>query len=170
MCTSHTGILVFYTVIIGKRFASPIKASPRQKRACSREEKRLFDSNSSSSIGGSNTSTTPCSSIPDSPSPSAQTTPIGEELDSNYQVHELPNIDAHNEEADPMIKTALLTRVELLEAENVRLKETNTSDCQKYLRIEGIRDDKLIRFYTGFVSLAVFTAFFKFFGTCCGSP
>ena len=77
------------------------------------------------------------------PSP-IHTTPIGEEFDSNYQVHELPNIDVHTEEADPMIKTALLARVEMLEAENVRLKGKGTSDCQKYLCIENIQDDKLI--------------------------
>lgn len=115
---------------------------------------------SRSSIGSNSTSTTPYSvSELSVPSP-IHTTPIGEEFDSIYQVHELSNIDVHTEEADPMIKIALLARVEMLEAENVRLKGKGTSDCQKYLRIENIQDDKLIQFYTGFVSLVIFTAFF----------
>lgn len=68
------------------------------------------------------TSITPCR-IPKFFAPSlAHTTPIGEEFDSNYQVHKLPNTDVNTEEADPMIKTALLAHVEMLKAENVRLK------------------------------------------------
>ena len=68
----------------------------------------------------------------------AHATPIGEEFDSNYQVHELFNTDVNTEEADPMIKIVLLAHIEILKAENVRLKVKGTSDCQKYLHIESI--------------------------------
>ena len=37
-----------------------------------------------------------------------------------------------------------MAHIEMLEAENVRLIENSTDDCQSYLCIENIHDDKLI--------------------------
>lgn len=61
-----------------------------------------------------------------------------------HHIHKLPNVYAHNEKADTIIKIALLVHVEILEAENVRLKEKSTSDYQKHLHTDSIQDDKLI--------------------------
>lgn len=66
-----------------------------------------------------------------------------------------------------LVNTALLARVEALEAENSRLKR-DLDKCEKkrqYFRLEQVKhDDKLIRFYTGFVSYAIFLLFFNFLG------
>ena len=66
-----------------------------------------------------------------------------------------------------LVNTALFARVEALEAENSRLMRDldNCEKKRKYFRLELVKhDDKLIRFYTGFVSYAVFLSFFDFLG------
>ena len=70
-------------------------------------------------------------------------------------------------DTEVLVNTALLARVEALEAENSRLKR-DLDKCEKkrqYFRLEQVKhDDKLIRFYTGFVSYAIFLSFFNFLG------
>ena len=92
---------------------------------------------------------------------------VGEQLDMNYTVHELPT----NPVAAPpvpsaaewnLINRALLTRIESLEAENTRLKKCICVPTkQPKFTVEQIRDDdRLFSFYTGFKSYVVFLAFF----------
>ena len=70
-------------------------------------------------------------------------------------------------DTEVLVNTALLARVEALEAENSRLKR-DLDKCEnkrQYFRLEQVKhDDTLIRFYTGFVSYAVFLSFFNFLG------
>ena len=62
-----------------------------------------------------------------------------------------------------LLNTALLARIEYLEAENDRLKASLSKP--QYLRIEQVQhDDHLFCFYTGFTSFAIFIAFFEFLG------
>lgn len=50
------------------------------------------------------------------------TTPIGEQLHSDYEVHELPSESGSSvqqaSQTDVLVNTALLARIEFLEAEN----------------------------------------------------
>ena len=106
--------------------------------------------------------------------PPSYVTTTGEQLlDTGYQVHELPNlgdVDDINDHVpdtgtDPVVHTALLARIEYLEAENAKLKSVCSQDSKKYFRIEDIKDDdKLVCFYTEFISFKVFQAFFEFLG------
>ena len=70
-------------------------------------------------------------------------------------------------DTEVLVNTALLARVEALEAENSRLKR-DLDKCEnkrQYFRLEQVKHvDTLIRFYTGFVSYAVFLSFFNFLG------
>ena len=70
-------------------------------------------------------------------------------------------------DTEVLVNTALLGRVEALEAENSRLNR-DLDNCEKkrqYFRLEQVKhDDELIHFYTGFVSYAVFLSFFNFLG------
>ena len=67
------------------------------------------------------------------------------------------------EEISNVIDTALLARIELLESENAKIKKESSK--MQYFRVEDIQDnDKLVSFYTGFVSFMVFSAFFEFLG------
>lgn len=62
-----------------------------------------------------------------------------------------------------LLSHALLSRIELLESENVQLK--SLAKEKSNFRIEHIEyNDKLVSVYTGFVSFMVFTAFFEFLG------
>jgi len=113
------------------------------------------------------------SSSPPPPSPPEPplTALVGEQLDMNYTVHELPTTPVA---APPvpsaaernLINRALLTRIESLEAENARLKKcTCVPNKQSKFTVEQIRDDdRLFSFYTGFKSYVVFLAFFQFLG------
>ena len=70
-------------------------------------------------------------------------------------------------DTEVLVNTALLARVEALEAENSRLKR-DLDKCEnkrQYFRLEEVKhNDTLIRFHTGFVSYAVFLSFFNFLG------
>ena len=82
-----------------------------------------------------------------------------------YHVHELPgpSTSESNSSDNQLISLALLTHIEFLEAEK-RQTESKKKEKQDF-RIEDIRhDDKLIRFYTGFFSYAVFLTFFEQLG------
>ena len=60
---------------------------------------------------------------------------------------------------DCLVKASLLARTEIFTSENTQLKiQVNE---KRYFRIEDIKnDDRMVRFYTGFVSFSVFTSFF----------
>ena len=108
---------------------------------------------------------------------------IGEQLLGNYQVHELPS-DSTDDTSDYLpqshhslpetskgselvLNTALLARIEALEAENQHLKkELKTREAQhQHFRISQVRDNnKLFRFFTGFASYMHFLALFEFLG------
>lgn len=59
----------------------------------------------------------------------------------------------------------MLARIELLEAKNTQLTAEAQQRVTTRFRLEDIQsDDKLVRFYTGFVSFSIFLAFFEFLG------
>ena len=103
------------------------------------------------------------------------TAAVGEQLQSEYSVHELPSecgppsvsctaSYASSLERDTVVDRALIARIEFLEAENESLKKSQKI-TSPYFRIELIQhDDRLVRFYTGFISFAVYLAFFNFLG------
>ena len=166
------------TTTLGKRFASPIKKGPRAKRAKGREAKKQL------SELYSTVSPTPSSSRSVAPSTSEQpaealTAAVGEQLQTDYQVYELP-VGADDEsdssslpaglqscshpQTEVLINIALLARIEYLESENVGLKK-ECSPKTVYFRIKQVkRDDHLVRFYTGFITYQIFLAFFNFLG------
>ena len=88
-------------------------------------------------------------------------------METNYQVHELPSeseamsdapsssaqsSDFPSQATEVLVNTALLDRIESLEAENRSLKAVSVKKMQPF-RIEQIQgNDRLVRFYTGFVS------------------
>ena len=105
----------------------------------------------------------------------ALTVAVGEQLQSDYQMHELPGgaNDASDSSSLPaglqscshpqtevLVHTALLARIEYLESENARLKK-ECSPTTTHFRIEQVKhDDCLVRFYTYHILLA----FFNFLG------
>ena len=112
------------TMTVGRRFVSPIKRGLRAERAKQREELkqvREFSSSRSKSVTpvpstSSSRPSTPCQ---------VSVAPIGEQLETNFQVHELPSVvdaPSQSSEAEVLVNTALLARIEALEAENTQLK------------------------------------------------
>ena len=87
--------------------------------------------------------------------PKPQTVVIGQQLETNYSVYELPTCDeSTNDSCSVTLNTALLAHVEMLEAENAKLK----LQCEerKYFQIEFVADDdNFVHFYTGFVSYKI---------------
>ena len=159
-------ILCLYTkdncfIFVGKRFASPVKRGPREKRARVREEQRHIRelSSSSSTLATASTSR----SVTPTPAP-VYTTEPGEQIESDYQVHELASADSPQDcSTNIVLNTALLARIEVLESENICLK--SQPKVMGHFKMEDIQhDDKLVCFYTGFSSFSVFTTFFEFLG------
>ena len=154
-------------VTLGKRFASPIKQGPRAKCAKEREEQRMLKEHSMTPASASSSrSVTPAAGT----SAMIHTVMVGEQLESDYLVHELPgssSLQAFSNES-LLVDRALLARIEMLEAENSRLQKKSE---KHYFRVEDIqRDDKLVWFYTGFVSYALVLAFFEFLGPAVNHP
>ena len=87
--------------------------------------------------------------------PELQTVVIGQQLETIYSVHELPTCDeSTNDSCSVTLNTALQAHVEMLEAENAKLK----LQCEerKYFQIEFVADDdNLVHFYIGFVSYKI---------------
>ena len=66
-------------------------------------------------------------------------------------------------QTEVLANTALLARIEALEAENNRLRATPKP--VHHFRIDDIKDDDcLVRFYTGFKSFVILMAFFEYLG------
>ena len=135
---------------VGKRFASPKKSwTSRAKRAETREVVRSLTPQMSSCSAHSVTPGAP-SVTPEHQSAVVEPpliATLGEQLDSHYTVHELPTDDAMSElqcstltstvpgsanalpdqNAQVLVNTALLARIEALESENKRLKELTST-------------------------------------------
>ena len=152
-------------MLIGKRFASPVKQGPRAKRARDRDEMRPICQDSPAPVMQG---TEPSSSELEAPATTdhqLQTVMIGEQLlESDYLVHELPTgNDETTDDCSKAINTAFLARIEMLEVENDKLKSQGKE--QKFFCMECIaHDDNLVCFYTGFISYAIFVSFFEFLG------
>ena len=82
---------------------------------------------------------------------------IGEQLFSDYSLYELPNESAENES-----HSTLSARIDMLEAETKQLKASQRATPWRISCIA--HSDKLIRFYTGFVSYEVLLAYYEFLG------
>ena len=76
-----------------------------------------------------------------------------------------PSVPGPSETTSIVVNTALLARIEALEAEKRRLEKDETLGARSKFRIEDIQhDDNLVRFYTGFISFFFLSAFFEFLG------
>ena len=172
---------------IGRRFASPVKkGSDRTTRAIERQQTKrnlevqsiLSGDNSVSGGSGDPSSRISClpqlqtvteSSVETAPTDSEpMTVLVGEQLLDDYRVIDLPD-DPSTTEATPssadegLVNTALLARIEFLEAECTRLQKSDRK--QQHFGIDKIKhDDHLISFYTGFPSFAIFLSFYHFLG------
>ena len=109
----------------------------------------------------------------------ALTVAVGEQLQSDYQVHELPGgvDDASDSSSLPaglqscshpqtevLANTTLLARIEYLESENTRLKKECLPTTTDFMIEQVKHDNRLVRFYTGFITYHIFLAFFNFLG------
>lgn len=134
-------ILLYCCRTIGKRFASPIKPGARASRAKVRAFVREY-------------STTPA------PASRSVTPTVTSEEPGTPRSTETESTD---QATSAIVHTALLARIEYLESVNAKLRET--PKAKQYFRIEDMQDnDKMVSFYTGFVSYMVFNAFFEFLG------
>ena len=177
---------------LGKRFASPKKMkTPRGLRATKRKslfpeptpKRHLKSVSPSSSASRPVTPTT--SDATDGESSdlivgTRLTTPIGEVYLSDYSIHELPseescldlssgsNLDKGGEqssEAQVVVNTALVARIEALEAQTRSLRFKLSKTQPSHFRLENIaHSDSLIAFYTGFQTYDLFLAFYEFLG------
>ena len=152
---------------LGKKLCSPIKKDSRADRAKSRDERRSL----SGPLGSISRSVSPLSASQHAKARSTvdfDVTPIGEQLQANITVHELPPPD----EADSDISTvALKAEVEYLKSENKRLEQQLEVQTNKALnkptpfRLEQIKhNDCLVNFYTGFTTFHLLLCFFDFLG------
>ena len=108
-------------------------------------------------------------------------TQVGEQLETKYEVHELPTDDilstsshalpsfssmsATNDGTKVVVDKALLLRIELLEAENKDLKSNLSKVETKSFSVEDVaRNDDLVKLYTGFTTYSVFLDFYEFLG------
>ena len=90
------------------------------------------------------------------PSTSRSVTPVAPVTSEEFNTSESTEMELH---------AALLVRIKALESENTKLQ-----NISKNFRIEDIQDDdRMILFYTGFVSYTVFSAFFEFLGPAVNS-
>ena len=103
------------------------------------------------------------------------TASIGEQLETDFSVHELPGGEcskgavvglselSKQSQRDIVVDTALLSHIEFLEAENVRLGNQQGKKVEtRHFNIEDIcHDNSLVRFYTGFISYALLLAFYE---------
>ena len=163
------------SVNVGRRFCSPKKkSSDREKRNTKRSfsfqvpgpSKRQHRSDKTPPSRASSvlsSTPAPCSTECTTTDEDSLIVSAGEQLLSDYSVHELPGCD---EGSDKVIDTALTTRIELLESEIQKIKTKSTGHNEsRFFRLEQVAgNDSLIRFYTGFISYALLVTFFDFLG------
>lgn len=96
------------------------------------------------------------------PAPSTSSRSVTPAITSEEPDQSTESESIHQDTSEVLVHTALLARIEYLENENNRLKMPKE---RHHFCIEDIQDnDKMISFYTGFVSYQVFSAFFEFLG------
>ena len=115
---------------IGKRFASPLKKCSRAKRANLRQVSREYQESLASSSRSAAPMPSPptSSSLASTPSEPPLTAVVGEQLDTNYSIHELPTnpvaASAMPSAAErSLIDRALLTRIENLGSRECQVEE-----------------------------------------------
>ena len=85
---------------------------------------------------------------------------VGKKLIDNYQVTELPDdgsTTATSSSQQHLVETALLARIEFLEAQLEKLQNDKKSTDLKPFSVDQIKqDDHQVSFYTGFPSFAIF--------------
>lgn len=161
---------------IGKRFASPKKLhSKRSSRSASISpspvpsiKRRALSMSSSPQISPSSSTVDISEADNSDADQESLIASIGEPLLTDYVVHELPDVEdtyTLSFSEKEVLNRALLARVEFLEAENQKLKDSASTTQPKHFRLEDIaNDDSLVRFYTGFPSYEIFVAVFDFLG------
>jgi len=94
------------------------------------------------------------------------TVSIGEQLIDNYQVTELPDdgSTATSSSQQHLVETALLARIEFLDAQLEKLQKNKMTKSQPFSIDQIKHNDHLVSFYTGFPSFAVFLEFYQFLG------
>ena len=152
---------------VRKRLFSPIQPGPRATRAKNQEaNKQLIELQSTGSLPSMSGSSAPSNSNSvTSKQHTLSVADVGEQLVSDYQVHELPNsvdddakssslptdgFQSSSLQTEPLFNAALLARIEYLEAENTSRNKCPSTEI--HFRIEQVKhDDHLVRFYTGFI-------------------
>lgn len=80
----------------------------------------------------------------------------GEQLNTNYQTHELPGVDESSDSSSTILVHPLLARIKMLESENMHLEQRHINE-RTHFRIEDIQhNDRLVSQYTGFASFVAF--------------
>ena len=159
----------------------------RAKRVKRRKEARyLFSEESHSKTRGKNPSSESTSAndgeaVEEHP---LLVTKVGEQLETEYQLHELPtddslstskssstlsssfsSVSATDNSTEVLVDKALLSKIELLEAENKDLKSKLSKVAKKTFSVEDVAgNDGLVKLYTGFTPYSVFLAFYEFLG------
>ena len=168
-------------ITLGKRFASPIKKGvPRTKRANRRQQEKDFRETCSVSKSRSVTPTTESVTPPPHPPSTPLVQPplvafVGEQLDSDYQVHELPCnpttsrmldvTSTQSLEDSNLVSSALTARIEALEAENASLKSSATKQKAVHFGIDQIKhDDRLVAWWHSILG-SVPTEYFLLFSS-----
>ena len=170
---------------LGKRFASPKKRwTGRAKRAKRREAARnLFreaETSATDDPSPGSISTNDSEEVKKHPLMVAE---VGEQLETDYQLHELPTDDSlststssgalsspfssvsvSDKSTRVLVDKALLSRIELLEAENKELKSKLSKISRKTSVGDVAGNDDLVKLYTGFTTYSVFLAFYQFLG------
>ena len=179
------------TTVYGERFASPQKMHiPHGKRAVRNTQKKQIltlkcgmkhDKSSPSPTPSVLRAMTPGSGDDQSSEAAGPlSTSIGEPLFSDYTVHELPDessdsapssslqlteYNTQNSNVNVVVNTALVARIESLEAER-NILQSQLSKCKpgKFCIGDISDNDSLIHFYTGFRTYALVLICFEFLG------
>ena len=128
------------------------------KKGVKRELKKVVDSATPST----SRSVTPVTPGPEPQHSSPMATPIiaaaGEQLNTDYQIHELPGgDDSSDSSTNILVHHALLAWIQKLESDNLQLKKG-----MPRREIEDIQHiERLVSLYTGF-ALCCFECFFRF--------
>jgi len=127
------------SLTLGKRFASPMKQGSRAKRAKIREDQRYIRSHSKTPDHSTHSrSVTPSvassETRPVTPLPQFDIAQAGEQLETDYSVHELPGSSVMEPEECQLINQALLTRLELLESEKKKMDSKKDKQFFSYSR------------------------------------